>query len=120
MKYVKQLAIIASVSFVGELLNKVLPLPVPASVYGLVIMVILLLTKVVKLEMIEDTADFMISIMPIFFVPSSVGLMTSFDTLQGNVWKVFLMCFISTIVVSVVTGHVAQLVIKLMKKGGKK
>ena len=120
MKYVKQFAIIASVSFVGELLNKVLPFPVPASVYGLVLMVILLLTKVVKLEMIEDAADFMISIMPIFFVPSSVGLMTSFDTLQGNVWKVFVMCFVSTVVVSVITGHVAQLVIKLTKKGGKK
>ena len=120
MKYVKQFAIIASVSFVGELLNKVLPFPVPGSVYGLVLMVILLLTKIVKLEMIEDTADFMISIMPIFFVPSSVGLMTSFDTLKGNVWKVFLICFVSTIIVNVVTGHVAQLVIKLTKKGGKK
>ena len=120
MKYIKQFAVIGAVSFVGELLNKVLPFPVPASVYGLVLMVLLLLTKVVKLEMIEDVSDFMISIMPIFFVPSSVGLMTSFDALQGNVWKVFLICFVSTIVVSVVTGHVAQFVIKLLKKGGKK
>ncbi len=120
MKYMKQFGIIALVSFFGEVLNKLLPFPVPASVYGLVTMVILLLTGIVKLEMIEETADFLISIMVLFFIPSSVGLMTSFDALQGNVLKILVMCFVSTIVAIAVTGLVAQVVIKILHKGGEK
>ena len=113
MKYFKQFGIIAGVSCAGELLYALLPFPIPASVYGLVIMVILLMTKIVKLEMIEETADFLISMMGIFFVPSSVGLMTSFGVIQGNVIQLLVMCVVSTVIVMVVTGTVAQIVIKL-------
>lgn len=116
MKYFKQFGIIAGVSFAGELLYALLPFPIPASVYGLVLMVILLMTKIVKLDMVEETADFMISMMGIFFVPSSVGLMNSFDVMKGSVVQLLAMCVVSTIVVMVVTGSVAQLVIKFKEK----
>lgn len=120
MKYFKQFGIIAGVSCVGELLYALLPFPIPASVYGLVLMVILLMTKVVKLDMVEETADFMISMMGIFFVPSSVGLMNSFGVMQGSVLQLLLMCVVSTVVVMSVTGLVAQLVISIkQKKEGK-
>ena len=120
MKYFKQFGIIAGVSFIGELLNAVLPFPIPASVYGLVLMVVLLMTKVVKLDMIEDTADFLISVMAIFFLPSSVSLMVNMDIMQGSIVKLLVMCVVSTAVVTAVTGLVAQLVIRLKnpnKKG---
>ena len=116
MKYFKQFGIIAGVSCVGELLYAALPFPIPASVYGLVLMVILLMTKIVKLEMIEETADFLISMMGIFFVPSSVGLMNSFGVMQGSVVQLLLMCALSTVVVMVVTGLVAQIVITIKQK----
>jgi holin-like protein len=120
MKYFKQFGIIAGVSFVGELLYAALPFPIPASVYGLVLMVVLLMTKIVKLEMIEETADFMISMMGIFFIPSSVGLMNSFDVMRGSVVQLLLTCAISTVVVMVVTGLVAQVIITIkQKKEGK-
>lgn len=113
MKYFKQFGIIAGVSFVGELLNVLLPFPIPASVYGLVLMVVLLMTKVIKLEMIQDTADYLISVMPIFFLPSSVSLLVNLDVMKGNIFKLFLMCVVSTAVVTAVTGLVAQWVIRL-------
>lgn len=116
MKYFKQFGIIAGVSFLGELLYAVLPFPIPASVYGLVLMVILLMTKAVRLDMIEETADFMISMMAMFFVPSSVGLMTSLDVVKGSIVQLFVICVISTIVVMAVTGLVAQAVMKMIKK----
>jgi holin-like protein len=116
MKYFKQFGIIAGVSFVGELLYAALPFPIPASVYGLVLMVILLMTKIVKLDMIEETADFMISMMGIFFIPSSVGLMNSFGVMRGSVVQLLLMCVISTVVVMVVTGLVAQVIITIKQK----
>lgn len=116
MKYVKQMAIILVVSLVGEFLEYIIPLSVPASVYGLVLMFILLATKIVKLEDVEDVADFMISIMPFFFVAPTVGLMTSFDLIKGSVITLVAMCFVSTVVTIAVTGTVAQLIIKLKKK----
>ena len=64
MKYVKQFAMILLVSFVGELLNYLLPLPVPASIYGLVLMLVCLLTGIIKLDAVRDTACFLIEIMP--------------------------------------------------------
>lgn len=120
MKYLAQLTIILAVSLVSEALGYFIPLPVPASVYGLVIMFLLLWTKVIKLSQVENVADFFLQIMPFFFVAPTVGLVTSFDAIRGNVLWLVLMCFISTVVTIAVTGTVAQLVMKLMKKGGHK
>ena len=74
MKYIYQLFIILVVTFVGELLHYFIPIPVPASIYGLIIMLILLCTKVVKLEHVERTSDFLIEIMPLMFIPGGVRL----------------------------------------------
>ena len=120
MKYLAQLTIILAVSLVSEALGYFIPLPVPASVYGLVIMFLLLWTKVIKLSQVENVADFFLQIMPFFFVAPTVGLITSFDAIRGNVLWLVLMCFISTVVTIAVTGTVAQLVMKLMKRGGHK
>ena len=118
MKYLKQFGIIVLVSFAGELLNALIPAPIPASVYGLVLMLILLVTKLVKLEMVEETADYIISIMGIFFVPSFVGLINSWELLKANAIPLFAVAFISTFIVMITTGKVAQLMLK--KKGDKK
>ena len=120
MKYLKQLTIILIVSLVSEALGYFIPLPVPASVYGLVIMFILLLTKAVKLEDVEDVADFFLKIMPFFFVAPTVGLITSFDAIKGHVVWLVVMCFVSTVITISVTGLVAQFIIRLKKKGGRK
>ena len=73
IKYLKQLMLIMSVSFVGELLNRLLPFPVPGSVYGLVLMLICLLTGLIRLEQVEETADFLVKIMPVLFIGPCVS-----------------------------------------------
>ena len=78
MKYIHQFLIIMSISFIGELLS-LLPLPVPASVYGLLILLTCLFTGVIKLKDVEDVADWLILIMPVLFVPSAVSLMNVGD-----------------------------------------
>ena len=113
MKYIFQIGIIAMISFAAELLYYFLPLPIPASVYGLVILFVLLCTKIIKLEQIENVADFLLLVMPIFFIEPSVGLMTSVDAIKGQAVVLVLMCVLSTIVVTVVTGLVAQLMIRM-------
>lgn len=122
MKYIIQAGIIATISFIGELLHFFVPLPIPASVYGMVILFVLLCLKVIKLPQVEDVANWLLSVMPIFFIAPSVGIINSFDSIKGQVLPLVFICFISTIVVTALTGLVAQGIIRLQnkKRGGKK
>lgn len=115
MKYVIQVGIITGISFVGEMLHLVLPFPVPSSVYGLLLLFFLLLIKVIKVEQVQETADFFLAIMPILFISPSVSLITSMGLMKGNILAIILMTFLSTIVVTIVTGVVAQTMIKRKK-----
>ncbi len=116
MKYIFQLMIILAVSFAGELLHVIIPLPVPASVYGLVILLVLLITKIVKLSQVETTANYMISIMPLFFIEPSVALMTSFGIVKGNVIPLLIASFLSFVSVVIVTGLTSQIIIRMKRK----
>lgn len=116
MKYIYQLFIILVVTFVGELLHYFIPIPVPASIYGLIIMLILLCTKVVKLEHVERTSDFLIEIMPLMFIPDGVGLMKSWGVLKPLIIPVVVITVISLIAVMAVSGRVSQKIIKAQEK----
>ena len=81
MKILKQSAIIAAVCAAAELIKYLLPLPIPASVYGLLLMLAALLTGVIRPEQIETTADFLITIMPVLFVAPTIALVARLDRL---------------------------------------
>lgn len=115
MKYIHQFLIIMLISLIGELLS-LLPLPVPASVYGLLILLTCLFTGIIKLKDIEDVADWLILIMPVLFVPSAVSLMNVKDELIGHIVVIGIVMIISTLVVMVVTGKVAQFMIERKEK----
>lgn len=74
MIYINELMIILFFSFLGEILNFLIPLPIPASIYGMLLLFISLLTKFIKLEKVEKVAEFFLSIMLIFFVPAFVKI----------------------------------------------
>ena len=116
MNYIFQLAIIFGISFIGELLNVILPLPVPASVYGLIIMFLLLCTKIVKLEQVETVSEYLMAIMPLFFIEPTVGIMNSYGLVKGNILALFLTCFLSFAAVIAVTGLVSQTIIRFQRK----
>lgn len=117
MKYLFQFMIIAIVSFIGELLNSLLPLPVPASVYGVVIMFICLLTGIVKLEQIEEVSGFILNIMPVLFVPAAVSLINIFGNIKGSFIQIIIITLASTVVVMAVTGVISQMIIRKRKDG---
>ena len=119
MKYLRQFMIILLVSFVGELLKYAIPLPVPASIYGLVILFILLETGVLKLDAVKDTAIFLIEIMPLMFIPAGVGLIESWVDLSNMLVEVTVITVVSTVLVMGVSGKVTELVLKhsARKKG---
>lgn len=117
MKYLKEIAIIFGITLVGELLNHLLPLPVPAGVYGLFILLVCLCTGLVKLSDVEVSGGFLLDIMPIMFVPPCVSLLDNYAQLQAILIPVVVISLVSTIIVMVVTGHAAQ---AMMRFGGKK
>jgi len=108
MRFIKQLLIILGVTFAGEALHFLLPLPVPASIYGLVLMLLCLCLKVFPLRAVEETGDFLIDLMPALFVPATVGVMAAWDVLQPVLLQVALITFLSLIVVMAVSGRVTQ------------
>ena len=116
MKYLKQFGIIIAVSFIGEILNAVLPLPIPAGIYGIVLLFILLETKLVPLSAVKETGNFLIDIMPVMLVPAAVELMDYWGIVKPQIFKYIIATVISTVVVMIVSGLVTQGIIRLRKK----
>ena len=115
MKYVSQIAWIATISFAGELLNYLLPLPIPGSIFGLVLMLILLVTGVVKLDRVKAVGDWLISIMPVMFVGPVVGLISSYGSYKDIIIPVFVITALTTVITMAATGLTAQGIIRLQR-----
>lgn len=112
MKYLKQLSIILTISFIAELMEYLIPIPVAASIYGLILMLIGLMTKLIPLEKVEGAADFLVENMAIFFIPPTVGIMTSVDALKEMLIPLCVISVVSTILVMVFTGRVSQAILR--------
>ena len=116
MKYLKQFVIILLVSFLGEILHYLIPLPVPASIYGILLMLLCLHFRVFAAEEVRETGIFLIEIMPVMFIPAGVGLMESWGTLKPFVLPVSVITVITIVTVMVATGICSQWVIRKEKK----
>lgn len=116
MKYLKQFMVILAFSFLGEVLHQVLPLPIPASVYGLVFMLAALMTGVLKLHQVKETSAFLIEIMPVMFIPAAAGLIDSWGILQPVIIPLEIITVVTTVFVMVVTGLVTQGIIRKGKR----
>lgn len=117
MKYLKQFGIIVFISFVGELLNMIIPLPVPASIYGMLILFVGLQTGLIRLSWVKETGKFLIAIMPVMFIPSAVGLVDIWGIMKSIWIQIVIIMVVSTIVVMVVSGKLTQIIIRAEKKG---
>jgi holin-like protein len=112
MKYLKQLMIIFVISFIGEILKAVLPFPIPASIYGMVIFFVCLMTGIIKLDQVRETGKLLIEIMPVMFIPAGVELMVSWGVLKPMLLPVSVITVVSLLTVFAVTGRVAQFTIR--------
>ncbi len=120
MKIFKQLFIILSINLAGDLISRYLHLPLPGPITGMLLLLVLLLTGVLKERQIRDTADFMLQNMGFFFIPAGVSVMISYQALKGFYLESFLVVLISTILVMSATALTTQLFINLNeKKNGK-
>lgn len=116
MKYIKQVLIILGFSFMGQVLEYLIPLPIPAAIYGFVLLFIALCTGFLKKEHISETANFLIGVMGILFVAPAVNILAYYDIIAPQLAKVCIVVVLSTALVFAVSGWMTQ----LLRKGGKK
>ena len=118
MKHLKAVVVLFGITMAGEFLNALLPLPVPAGVYGLFILLLCLCTGLVKVDEISGVGDFLLDTMPLMFIPAAVGLVDSFAELKAVMLPVLVISVVSTLFVMIVTGKMAQGIIRRKQKGG--
>lgn len=116
MKYMKEIVIIFGITMIGELLNTFVPLPIPAGVYGLFILLIALCTGLVKLEDVETTGNLLLDVMPFMFVPAGVALIERAEELRQILVPFFAITFVSTLFVMTVTGKSVEFIRKREEK----
>ena len=120
MKFLRQIAIIMGISFLAELLEALIPLPIAASMYGLVLTLLGLVTKLIPLEKVEGAADFLIEIMPLLFVPPTVSVIANLEALKSILVPLLVICISTTILIMAVTGRTAQSLMRIGRSGGEK
>ena len=116
MKWLFEFGIILFVTFLGEILYAVIPLPIPASIYGLILMLAALCLKIIKVEQVQTAGKFLIEIMPPMFIPAAVGLIEVWPQLRQVLLPMLVITVVTTVIVMVVTGKVSQAVIRRKKK----
>ena len=120
MKYMRQFGIILGVTCAGELMKYFIPLPIPGSIYGLLLMFVLLLTKVIKVENVKDVGEFLIEIMPLMFIPAGLELLGSWRERKGFLVPLLVITVSTTFIVIFVTGKVTDFMMNRKEKTSRK
>ena len=116
MKIIKQIGIIFSICWLAQVLEYFLPFDFPATVIGMILLFICLLTGILKIEHIQEKSDFLLSNMAFFFIPAGVSMINYLDILKSNALQLVLICVITTIVTFFVTAYSVHITMKLMNR----
>ena len=108
MALLMEFAIILGITLAAELLHAYLPLPVPASIYGMILMLALLMSGLLKLEKVKRAGSFLTGIMPVMFIPAAVGLLEIITDMKGALLPIAGVIVLTTIIVMAATGRTAQ------------
>lgn len=114
MKYLRQFSIIMLFTLAGELCQALLPLPIPGSIYGMVLLLLAFSLKILKVEAVKEAGSFLVSILPVLFVAPAVGLLACWDLIRPQLGKIAVLIIISTMI----TFGASGLLTNLFSKGG--
>ena len=114
MKYLTQFLIILGFTLGGEALQRLIPLPIPASIYGLALLFAALCLKLVKVEQVRETGAFLRSLLPLLFVGPAVGILENWGLIADQVFGILLVLVGTTVLTFGISGSVT----KWLTKGG--
>ena len=118
MQYIRQSLLIFGFSFLGEVLNRLIPLPIPASIYGMVLLFLALQCKLISIDAVKDVGGFLISILSVLFVPPIVALVDYWDLLRANLLPIIAILLVSSLLTFGLSGRLTQAIIR--SKEGKR
>lgn len=116
MNIMRQIAILFLICILGQGLSHFLPIPIPGSVIGMLLLLGLLLMKWVKIKHVETVGHFLLKNMAFFFIPAGVSVMENYAALQGKIIVLLLICIMTTIITFGATGIAVKMVIGLQEK----
>ena len=116
-KYLFQFTRILAFCFLGEILHAVLPLPIPASIYGLILLLLALRLKVIRMEDVKEVGLFLTGIFPLLFVPAAAGVMELWAEMGSMLLPILLAIFPVTVLVLITSGHTTQALVRRKQKG---
>nr|WP_296961618.1 CidA/LrgA family protein [uncultured Mediterraneibacter sp.] len=122
MKILKQFGIIFGVCWISIVIEHYLPFSFPASVIGMILLLLCLMTGALKIEHVQEKADFLLGNMAFFFVPAGVSIINYFDVLKSSLLQLIVICVVSTVITFAATAYSVTLTVRLLekRKGGKK
>ena len=106
--YLFQFARILAFCFLGEVCHAVLPLPIPASIYGLLLLLAALHFGLVKLEQVKEVGLFLTGIFPLLFVPAAAGVMELWAEMGDMLLPIIIAIIPVTVLVLVSAGRTTQ------------
>ena len=118
MKFLNPICLIVLFSFLGEVCRALIPFPIPASIYGMVLMLAALALKIVKVEQVKDAGSFLVSFLPVLFIAPTVNLLSCWEYIKDDVVVLVIIIAVTTVLTFGVSGLVAQGISK--KKGERK
>ena len=116
MQYIRQAIIIFGFSFLGEVLNRLIPLPIPASIYGMVLLFLALQCKIITIDAVKDMGSFLTSILSVLFVPPIVALVDYWDLLSANLLPMLAIFLTSSLLTFALAGRLTQAIIRRKEK----
>lgn len=116
MKLFREGIVVLGIYLVGELISGTFDLPIPGNILGMLILLVLLMTKIIKLDQIETISNFFLDHLAFFFIPAGAALMNSAGIIKDTWFKLILVCIITTVVIIACTGLIVQFVSRRMRK----
>ena len=117
MKYFYQAGIIFLFAFLGEAMAYFIPFPIPAAIWGLLLLFLALCLKIVRVEQVRECGAFLTALLPVLFVAPTVDLMDQAKALAGSLPAVIVIIVVSSFLTFLVSGRVTQGVMNRAKEG---
>lgn len=112
MKYLRQILLIFLFSFLGELCRILIPLPIPASIYGMVLLFGALFLKIIPVDAVKEAGSFLTSFLPVLFVAPVVSLLDCWEQISPHIAAILFTAIFSTMLCFAVSGRITQWLMK--------
>ena len=117
MKILCQVGVIFGVCWVSQILESLLPFAFPASVIGMLVLLLLLITRVLRVEHLQEKSDFLLANMAFFFLPAGVSILNYLEELRSAALALVAICLVTTVLVFAATAFSIRLTLRLMGRG---